>query len=38
MKKTVLVTGGARGLGASIARIFAKNGYDVIINYKESSI
>ena len=38
MRKTVLITGGARGLGASIARIFAKNGYNVIINYKESSV
>ena len=29
----VLVTGGAQGLGSSIVRIFAKNGYDVIIGY-----
>lgn len=35
--KTVLVTGASRGLGASIARVFAKNGYNVIINYKKSS-
>ena len=38
MKKTVLVTGGSRGLGASIARTFAKHEYNVIINYKESDI
>ena len=35
--KTVLITGASRGLGASIARIFAKNQYNVIINYKEST-
>ena len=38
MKKTVLVTGGSRGLGASIARVFAQYNYNVIINYKESDI
>lgn len=35
--KTVLITGASRGLGASVARIFAKNNYNVIINYKEST-
>ena len=34
--KTVLVTGGARGIGAEIAKIFAQNGYSVIINYNSS--
>ena len=29
----VLVTGGSRGLGRSIVLEYAKNGYDVIINY-----
>lgn len=38
MKKTVLVTGGSRGLGANIARVFAQYNYNVIINYKESDI
>ena len=38
MKKAVLVTGGSRGLGASIARVFAQYNYNVIINYKESDI
>lgn len=38
MKKTVLVTGGSRGLGASIARVFAQYNYNVIINYKENDI
>lgn len=32
----VLVTGGAQGLGASIVRIFAKNGYDVIVGYNSN--
>ena len=35
--KTVLITGASRGLGASVARIFSKNNYNVIINYKEST-
>ena len=38
MRKTVLITGGSRGLGASISRIFAKNNYNIIINYKERDI
>ena len=33
MNKNVLVTGASRGIGKSIAIEFAKNGYDVIINY-----
>ena len=33
MRKTVLITGASRGIGASCAVEFAKNGYDVIINY-----
>lgn len=33
MKKTVLITGASRGIGAATAIYFAKNGYDVGINY-----
>ncbi len=35
-RKTVLITGASRGLGAAIARIFAKNNYNIILNYNNS--
>lgn len=38
MNKTVLITGGSRGIGSSIARIFAYNNYNVIINYKSNDL
>lgn len=34
--KTVLVTGGSRGIGKSIVQKFADNGYNVILNYSKS--
>ena len=36
MKKLVLVSGSSRGLGASIARTFIENDYQVAINYYNS--
>ncbi len=34
--KTILVTGGSRGIGRAIVEKFAKNGYNVILNYNKS--
>ena len=36
MKKTVLITGASRGLGAYIAKVFAKNNHNIIFNYNNS--
>jgi len=36
MSKTVIVTGGSRGIGAEIVRTLAKEGYNVILNYNKS--
>lgn len=36
MKKTVLVTGGAKGIGKQISKDFASLGYNVCINYNSS--
>lgn len=36
MKKTVFITGASRGIGAECALYFAKNGYDVAVNYLNS--
>lgn len=35
-RKTVLIIGASRGLGAAIAKVFAKNNHNVIINYNNS--
>ena len=34
--KTVIVTGGSRGIGAAIVREFAKEKYNVVLNYNNS--
>lgn len=35
-RKTVLITGASRGLGAAIARVFTKNNHNIILNYNNS--
>ncbi|MBQ7792735.1 MAG: SDR family NAD(P)-dependent oxidoreductase, partial [Clostridia bacterium] len=36
MKKTVLITGASRGIGAACAVYFAEQGFDVAINYMQN--
>ncbi|MCA9725222.1 MAG: SDR family NAD(P)-dependent oxidoreductase, partial [Kurthia sp.] len=36
MKKTVVVTGGSRGLGAVIVKTLAQQDFQVVINYYQS--
>lgn len=36
MNKTIIVTGGSRGIGAAIVNLLAKEGYNVVLNYNKS--
>lgn len=38
MKKVAFITGGSRGIGKAISERFAKEGYTIIINYKENTV
>lgn len=35
-RKVAFITGSSRGLGAETARVFARNNYDIVINYNKS--
>ena len=35
-KRTVIVTGGSRGIGAAISTRFAEEGYNIVINYNKN--
>ena len=36
MKKTVIITGASKGIGAATAILFAQKGYNVVLNYNNS--
>lgn len=36
-KKTAVITGASRGIGRAIAELFAKNNYNVVINYNKNA-
>lgn len=36
MPKTVIVTGGSRGIGAAIVNLLAKENYNIVLNYNKS--
>jgi len=38
MKKVLLITGGATGIGAATARLAAERGYAVCVNYRQSAM
>ena len=35
-KKTCIITGSSRGIGRGCAILFAKNGYNVVVNYSSN--
>ena len=37
-EKLAVVTGASNGIGYNLARVFAENGYDLIINGEDSSL
>lgn len=37
MKGTALITGASRGIGRSIAKVLARDGYNIALNYKENN-
>lgn len=36
MRKAVIISGASRGIGAELAKTFAKNGYNILINYNKT--
>jgi len=36
MVKTIIVTGGSRGIGAAIVNLLARDGYNIVLNYNKS--
>ena len=36
MSKTIIVTGGSRGIGAAIVSLLAKENYNIVLNYNKS--
>lgn len=38
MTRVALITGGARGIGAAIARLFSTQGYEILLNFHRSQL